>query len=83
MFTSKVICREIRTLNPKEVAKNNQLGFDLAEKEFGISPVMTGEEMEECDVPDRLVMLSYLSQFYDYFRRESIRPAKSMCFYCS
>ncbi|KAJ9597109.1 hypothetical protein L9F63_027000, partial [Diploptera punctata] len=32
--------------------------------------VMTGKEMEECEVPDKLTMLSYLSQIYDTFRGE-------------
>ncbi|RZF36311.1 hypothetical protein LSTR_LSTR014575 [Laodelphax striatellus] len=32
--------------------------------------VMTGLEMEQCEVPDKLAMLSYLSQLYDTFRGE-------------
>lgn len=31
---------------------------------------MSGIEMEQCDIPDVLAMLSYLSQVYDIFRRE-------------
>lgn len=31
---------------------------------------MTGEEMAESECPDRLTMLSYLSQVYDTFRGE-------------
>jgi hypothetical protein len=31
---------------------------------------MSGIEMEQCDVPDILAILSYLSQVYDTFRRE-------------
>jgi len=31
---------------------------------------MSGIEMEQCDIPDILTMLSYLSQVYDTFRRE-------------
>lgn len=49
----------------------------MADKEFGIQPIMTGQRMAECDVPDQYAMVSYLSQFYEYFRKESIRPAKS------
>ena len=44
--------------------------FDLAEKELGISPVMTGKDMAECEVPDKLTMVSYLSQFYVAFKKE-------------
>ncbi|CAE1256746.1 unnamed protein product [Acanthosepion pharaonis] len=58
------------SLNETEVVKNNQLAFDLAEKELGISPVMTGKDMAECEVPDKLTMVSYLSQFYVAFKKE-------------
>ncbi|KAK4877333.1 hypothetical protein RN001_009839 [Aquatica leii] len=53
-----------------DVAKNNQLAFDLLEKEIGISPVLTGEEMAQFEVPDYLTMFSYLTQIYDTFRGE-------------
>ncbi|XP_050523688.1 F-actin-monooxygenase Mical isoform X2 [Daktulosphaira vitifoliae] len=58
------------SLSPIDAAKNNQLAFDILEHEFGISPIMSGDEMEQCDVPDVLALLSYLSQVYDTFRRE-------------
>ncbi len=53
--------------------------FDIAEKEFSIPPVMKGEDMAACEVPDKLTMVSYLSQFYEYFKKESaiIAAAKS------
>ena len=46
--------------------------FDVAEKELGITPVMTGVDMAACEVPDKLTLVSYLSQFYEFFRKESI-----------
>ncbi|KAK2583845.1 hypothetical protein KPH14_001128 [Odynerus spinipes] len=58
------------SLQPTETATNNQLAFDILEKELGISPIMTGEEMSQCDVPDKLAMFSYLTQIYEAFRRE-------------
>ncbi|XP_067012830.2 uncharacterized protein Mical isoform X2 [Anabrus simplex] len=61
---------DFHSLKPEDVAKNNQLAFDTLERELGIPPVMTGLEMEQCDVPDKLSMLSYLSQVYDAFRGE-------------
>ncbi|XP_046391004.1 F-actin-monooxygenase MICAL3 isoform X2 [Ischnura elegans] len=61
---------DFHSLNPTEVAHNNQLAFDTLERELGIPPVMTGLEMEQCDVPDKLTMLTYLSQVYDTFRGE-------------
>ena len=44
--------------------------FDLAEREFGIKPMMTGEDMAMCDSPDLVTMVSYLSQFYEHFRKQ-------------
>ncbi|XP_065222209.1 F-actin-monooxygenase Mical isoform X2 [Planococcus citri] len=61
---------DFKSLNSTHVAANNQLAFDILEKEYGILPVMTGVEMEKCDVPDNLTMLSYLTQIYDIFRGE-------------
>lgn len=31
---------------------------------------MTGQEMAECGVPDKLTMVSYISQVYESFRGE-------------
>ena len=50
--------------------------FDLAEKEFGIPSMMSGEDMAMCDTPDLVTMVSYLSQFYEYFRKESVKVVK-------
>ena len=53
--------------------------FDVAEKEFGIVAVTSGAQMAEGRVPDKVIMMTYLSQFYEYFRKESAaaaRPAK-------
>ncbi|XP_060694990.1 F-actin-monooxygenase MICAL2 isoform X4 [Hemiscyllium ocellatum] len=55
-------------LNEEDAAKNNQLAFDVAEREFGISPVTTGKEMASVGEPDKLSMVMYLSKFYEYFR---------------
>ncbi|XP_060931846.1 protein-methionine sulfoxide oxidase mical3a [Limanda limanda] len=56
------------SLDERDQQKNNQLGFDVAEKEFGISPCMTGKEMSSVVEPDKLSMVMYLSQFYEMFR---------------
>ncbi|KAI4487459.1 hypothetical protein M0804_005608 [Polistes exclamans] len=58
------------SLQTAEATTNNQLAFDILEKELGIPPIMTGEEMSQCDVPDKLAMFSYLTQIYETFRRE-------------
>uniref|UniRef100_A0A8C3NU50 F-actin monooxygenase n=1 Tax=Cyanoderma ruficeps TaxID=181631 RepID=A0A8C3NU50_9PASS len=56
------------SLDEHNVEKNNQLAFDIAEKEFGISPIMTGKEMASVGEPDKLSMVMYLTQFYEMFK---------------
>ncbi|XP_054864878.1 protein-methionine sulfoxide oxidase mical3a isoform X14 [Amphiprion ocellaris] len=56
------------SLDERDQEKNNQLGFDVAEREFGISPCMTGKEMSSVVEPDKLSMVMYLSQFYEMFK---------------
>ncbi|XP_028813345.1 protein-methionine sulfoxide oxidase mical3a isoform X28 [Denticeps clupeoides] len=55
-------------LDERNVERNNQLGFDVSEREFGISPIMTGKEMSAVGEPDKLSMVMYLSQFYEMFK---------------
>ena len=59
------------SLNEEDVAGNNQLAFDVAEREFGIQPVIRGEEMAAKAEPDKLLMVLYLSKFYEAFRNSS------------
>ncbi|XP_041853236.1 protein-methionine sulfoxide oxidase mical2b isoform X4 [Melanotaenia boesemani] len=56
------------SLNEEDVAGNNQLAFDVAEQEFCIQPVTTGKEMAAEAEPDKLLMVLYLSRFYETFR---------------
>nr|XP_042103641.1 F-actin-monooxygenase MICAL3 isoform X12 [Ovis aries] len=56
------------SLDEQNVEKNNQLAFDIAEKELGISPIMTGREMASVGEPDKLSMVMYLTQFYEMFK---------------
>uniref|UniRef100_A0A3Q2D9E5 Calponin-homology (CH) domain-containing protein n=1 Tax=Cyprinodon variegatus TaxID=28743 RepID=A0A3Q2D9E5_CYPVA len=60
------------SLNEEDVAKNNQLAFDVAEREFGIQPVTTGKEMAARGEPDKLLMVLYLSKFFEAFRKSSL-----------
>ncbi|XP_073975885.1 molecule interacting with CasL isoform X2 [Rhodnius prolixus] len=61
---------DFAALDPSNATHNNQLAFDILERELAIPPVMTGEEMANCEVPDSLTMLTYLSQVYEAFRGE-------------
>ncbi|XP_045070031.1 F-actin-monooxygenase MICAL2-like isoform X1 [Coregonus clupeaformis] len=65
-FRSHLI--EFDALNEEDSANNLQLAFDLAEREFGIRPFTTGEEMAAGQEPDKTRMVTYLSKFYELFR---------------
>ncbi|XP_042088980.1 F-actin-monooxygenase MICAL2 isoform X3 [Ovis aries] len=62
------------SLNEDDAVENNQLAFDVAEREFGIPPVTTGKEMASAQEPDKLSMVMYLSKFYELFRGTPLRP---------
>lgn len=65
------------SLNEDDAVENNQLAFDVAEREFGIPPVTTGKEMASAQEPDKLSMVMYLSKFYELFRGTQLRPVDS------
>ncbi|XP_011937203.1 PREDICTED: protein-methionine sulfoxide oxidase MICAL2 isoform X3 [Cercocebus atys] len=65
------------SLNEDDAVENNQLAFDVAEREFGIPPVTTGREMVSAQEPDELSMVMYLSKFYELFRGTPLRPMDS------
>ncbi|XP_032282993.1 F-actin-monooxygenase MICAL2 isoform X8 [Phoca vitulina] len=65
------------SLNEDDAVENNQLAFDVAEREFGIPPVTTGKEMASAQEPDQLSMVMYLSKFYELFRGTPLRPVDS------
>ncbi|XP_074554019.1 protein-methionine sulfoxide oxidase mical3b-like isoform X2 [Halichoeres trimaculatus] len=56
------------SLDEAAVEENTRLGFDVAEREFGISPLMTVEEMSLVGEPDSLSMVMYLIQFYQLLK---------------
>ncbi|XP_071113643.1 LOW QUALITY PROTEIN: F-actin-monooxygenase MICAL3-like [Haliotis cracherodii] len=63
---------DFNLLMESDVAKNNQLAFDVAEKDLGVPPVMTGEDMAKSQIPDKLTLVSYISQLYAIFRKEPL-----------
>lgn len=62
------VSRDFDSLEESAVEENTRLGFDVAEREFGISPLMTVEEMSLVGEPDSLSMVMYLIQFYQLLK---------------
>ncbi len=62
---------DFATLDAKEAKDNIQLAFDLYEHELSIHPVMKASELADITkIPDKLTMMSYLSQIYECFKRD-------------
>ena len=52
------------------VYRNCSLVFRVAEDQLGIPSLLDPVDMAECESPDRLSILTYLSEFYHKFKAE-------------
>lgn len=54
-------------MNKTDVYYNNDLAFRTAEMHLGVPALLDASDMASYSVPDRLSILTYLSQFYQLY----------------
>ncbi|CAL8403656.1 unnamed protein product [Boreogadus saida] len=65
-FNSQLV--DFSSLPEEDSAANLQLAFDVGQREFGVAPFTSGQELSAAPDVDKTQMILYLSKFYELFR---------------
>lgn len=75
------ICSDMSSLDESNAVHNNQMAFDILEKELGIPPVMSAKDLANNSQIDNLAMVFYLTQIQKAFSLPTKAKASGMsCF---
>ncbi|XP_060793348.1 F-actin-monooxygenase mical1 isoform X2 [Neoarius graeffei] len=72
-FRPKLI--DVSTLDENNATYNNQMAFDILQKEFGIAPIMSARDFASRKEIDQLSVVLYLTQVHNAFT-ETPKPAE-------